>query len=316
MPVTKPLQRAARIVAFDCLAIKPREKAVIVTDAPCRAVGDALWSVLRHHAEAILVEMNPREIHGMEPPQLIAELLNRCDVFIIPTSRSLTHTKARINACRAGARGATMPGITADMMIRTLNADYRRIARLTGRVASRLTSARKARIRTVDGTDLELDLRGRIGDPDTGIVVKSGAFSNLPAGEAYIAPVESKSEGVVVVDGSFAPFGRLSRPVRLEVRHGRIERITGNDRLKAVFDRYGARERVLCELGIGTNYKAIITGNVLEDEKVLGSVHVAFGNNLGFGGRNQASIHLDGVITKPSFWLDDEPVIIKGKLLL
>lgn len=316
MPVSRALRRAAEIAAFECLAIKPREKTVIVTDAPCRIVGEALWSVLRGHTEAVLVEMNPREIHGMEPPALVAELLRCADVFIIPTSRSLSHTRARIEACRAGSRGATMPGITPEIMIRTLNADYRRIERQSLILARRLTSARQARIQSGNGAELYLELAGRRGDPDTGIVTKTGAFSNLPAGEAYIAPIERKSEGVVIVDGSFAPLGRLRRPVRIELQHGLIQRITGNNQLARIFRRYSPAERVLCELGIGTNYRAIITGNVLEDEKVLGSVHVAFGNNLGFGGKNQAAIHLDGVITAPSLWLDDEPIITKGKLLL
>jgi leucyl aminopeptidase (aminopeptidase T) len=307
---------AANIVIKDCLGVKAGERVVVVTDEPCRAVGFSIWMALQKHTDAILVEMNPRAIHGEEPPGLVADVLKKCDVFIMPTSHSLTHTIARIDANKKGARGATMPGITVEMMLRTLNADYRRIARLTKKVCKQLSRARKAYIESEIGTALELQLQRRKCCPDTGIVKHKGGFSNLPAGEAYVAPVEGKSNGMIVVDGSFAPVGAVREPVAVEVRKGAINRLRGNRQLSAIFNKYGRKERTLCEFGIGTNYKAKITGNVLEDEKVLGTIHVAFGNNLAFGGKNKASIHLDAVVRKPSVWLDDRLIIRKGTLLI
>ncbi len=309
------LKNASQIVINDCLGIKKHEKVVIVTDELCRTIGYSLWNVARKITDPIIIEITPREIHGEEPPPLIAETLKHCDVFIMPTSRSLTHTRARINASKLGARGATMPEITAEVMTRALNVDYRKIAKLTIRAAELLSNAKKALIKTDTGTNLELHLSGRKGHIDTGIIRKPREFSNLPGGEAYIAPIENRSNGIVVIDGSFAPVGFLDEEVTLAVRDGQIVKLTGNKRLKAIFKKYGKKEKTLCEFGIGTNYKAKITGNVLEDEKVLGSVHVAFGNNLGFGGNNKSKIHLDGVIKKPSVWIDEKLVIKKGKLL-
>ncbi len=308
------LEQTARIVIRDCLKIRRDEKVVIVTDRFCRSIGEALWSAAQELTDPVIAEITPRSIHGTEPPEPISRLLSFSDVFILPTESSLTHTQARIAANRAGARGATMPGITVDMMIRTLNADYRRIARLTDRVSCRLTTANKVRIKTHSGTDLELDVQGRRAYIDNGIVHEAGSFSNLPAGESYIAPRENGSNGKIVVDGSFAPIGKIRRPVIIEVVNGRIVKISGSRRYAAIFDSYGPRERTLCELGIGTNYRARITGNVLEDEKVLGTIHVAFGNNLGFGGKNNARIHLDAVLTKPSVWFDGTTIIRNGKL--
>lgn len=209
-----------------------------------------------------------------------------------------------------------MPGITAAIMERSLNADYRRIARVTERLAALLSQGRRATIETGRNAHLELSLNRRKGYIDTGLIRTPGAFSNLPGGEAYIAPAEAQSNGTVVFDGSFAPFGFLKRPVTLSLYKGRITRIAGSKRLQSLFGRYGGAEHVLCELGIGTNPSAKITGNVLEDEKVLGSIHLAFGNNLGFGGRNKARIHLDGVIKKPTIWIDETVIIKKGKFLL
>ena len=312
----KRLKRPADIVIKECLSVKKGERFVIVIDEPCREIGYALFNSAKTITDPVMVEMLPREIHGEEPPALIAELLRNCDVFVVPTSHSLTHTQARIQACLHGTRGATMPGITPEVMIRTLNADYKRISALTHKAAKVLTQARKVCIKTPLGTNLELSIEGRPGDPDTGIISKPKDFSNLPAGEAYVAPVENKTNGVVVIDGSFAPIGMLKQPVVLKVVAGEIKEVTGNWEMAAIFRKYGKKERTLCELGIGTNYKAIITGNVLEDEKVLGSIHVAFGNNLGFGGKNKACIHLDGIVKKPCVWLDGKPFIENGRLLI
>jgi leucyl aminopeptidase (aminopeptidase T) len=310
------LLKAAKIVVDDCLSVKSGERVVVITDEPCRVVASAIWMALKRKTDPVLIEICSRSIHGEEPPVLVAEMLKACDVFIAPTSCSLTHTQARINANKMGARGATMPGITVETMLRTLNADYRRIANLTKKVCALLNATRKAVVQSDLGTSLELDLENRAGLPDTGIVRGKGSFSNLPAGEAYIAPIESRSQGVVVVDGSFAPIGAIAAPVTVRIKNGAITSIRGSREMSAIFKGYGRKERTLCEFGIGTNYKAMITGNVLEDEKVQGSIHVAFGNNLAFGGKNRARIHLDAVIRKPSVWLDDQLIIKKGRFLI
>ncbi|MGQ9664646.1 MAG: aminopeptidase [bacterium] len=311
----KALRTSARIVIRQCLGIKKSESVVIVTDKPCRQIGKILWEELPDKTKSLLVEIAPTGGHGKEPPALVAELIKKCDAFIIPTSFSLTHTRARIEATKLKIRGATMPGITADVMVRTLNADYQKIARLTKRMENLLTRTKEVIIKTDNDAELYLDISSRKGHPDTGIIRTPGSFSNLPAGEAYCAPLENRSEGKVVIDGSFAPLGILKKPVVLVLKSGRIVKISGSKKLEKIFERAGENGRILCELGIGTNYKAIITGNVLEDEKVIGTVHLAFGNNLGFGGKNDARIHLDGVIKKPSVWFDNKLVIKQGKIL-
>ncbi len=309
------LRPSAKIVVKQCLNVKKGENVLIITDKPCREIGQALWEQLPDKTKSIFIEIEPTGGHGKEPPDLVAEILKKCDVFVIPTSYSLTHTRARIEATKFGVRGATMPGITPDVMVRTLNANYHKIARLTKRMEDLLTHTEFVKIRTGNNFELHLDISKRKGHPDTGIIRKPGSFSNLPAGEAFCAPIENKSEGRVIIDGSFAPLGLLKKPVTLTIKSGKIIKLEGNKKLDKVFDSVGEKGRVLCELGIGTNYRAIITGNVLEDEKVMGTIHLAFGNNLGFGGKNDARSHLDGVIRKPWVWFDNELVIKQGKVL-
>jgi leucyl aminopeptidase (aminopeptidase T) len=310
------LKKASNTVIKTCLNIKKHEKVIVVTDEPCRTIGHALWNAAKEITDPILIEITPREIHGEEPPPLVSESLKHCDVFIIPTSRSLTHTRARIDAQKNGARGATLPGITPEIMARALDADYQKIARITKYMTALLSKAKRVVVKTEGSAELVLDLSGRMGCIDTGIIKRRRDFSNLPGGEAYIAPNEKRSNGTIVIDGSFAPIGNLKKKVTVTVENGQIVNLTGNRKLRQIFGKYGKKERTLCEFGIGTNYKAKITGNVLEDEKVLGSIHVAFGNNLAFGGKNRARIHLDGVVKKPSVWIGEKLVIKKGKFLL
>lgn len=72
----------------------------------------------------------------------------------------------------------------------------------------------------------------------------------------------------------------------------------------------------VAELGIGTNDRARITGNVLEDEKAIGTAHIAFGDNKSMGGTVRVASHLDGVILSPTVLIDGKPVLEGGELVL
>lgn len=313
------MQRAASVAVKQCMKVKKSETVLVVTDEPCRSVGVALWTEAKKVAkEALLVEITPRKSNGEEPPPPIAKLMALADVIFAPTSRSLTHTDARRNACKKGARVATLPGITEDSMSRTLSADYQKIARLTKKLVRMLTKAKSAHIMTPTGTDLVMDISGRAAHEDTGLTHKKGEYTNLPAGEAYLAPLEGKTEGMLVVDGSMAGLGLLPRPVIMEVSKGSVIKISGGPQastLKRITKPFGKPALNIAELGVGTNYKAKVTGLVLEDEKVMGTVHVAIGDNASMGGKVHVQSHLDGVLLSPTLLIDGKLVVDKGHLL-
>lgn len=316
-----PLKSAAEVAVRDCMAVKPNEKVLVITDEPLRKIGYALWEAAKRlEAEAIIAEIISRETHGEEPPQPVGELMKLVDVILIPTSKSLSHTDSRREASRKGVRIATLPGVTEGTMIRTLNADYGEIARKSKKIADIITRGSEVRITTASGTDVTLMINGRDGHADTGLNHNPGDFSNLPAGEGYVAPLEGKSEGVIVIDGSMAGIGKLDDEViNIVVKEGFAVEITGGaaaDKLLSIMKPVGHLAFNLAELGIGTNDKAIITGNVLEDEKVIGTVHIAFGDNKSMGGTVRVASHLDGVITEPTVYVDGELMMKDGKFLI
>jgi leucyl aminopeptidase (aminopeptidase T) len=315
----RELLTAARTAVMQCLGAKRGEKMLVITDEPLRPIGYAFFEAGKEAGcETILCEILPRKNSGEPPPEPIPGFWKQFDLFVAPTSRSLTHTKARKEASEAGVRGATLPGITPDTMARCLAADYQAIARRSDHLAEILSRGKKARVTTPAGTDITLSIEGRQAIADTGLLTAPGAFGNLPAGEAFLAPVEGTSEGVIMVDGSIGDSGTLSEPIKLVVEKGFVTEVRGEKaaQLKALLDPYGRDAYSIAELGVGTNEKARIIGNVLEDEKVLGTVHIAVGNNAFMGGKVNVPSHHDAVLRAPDLFIDGVAVMRAGELLL
>lgn len=318
--MTSPLGKSADIAIRQCLDVKPQETVLVIADEPTRNVGRALWEkAVEAGAEALYMEMTPRKHDGVEPPPAIAAAMLNADVILGATASSITHTRARQTANVNGARIATLPGITEDIMQRALNADYHIIAKRSEKLAQILTAGKVAHITTPAGTDLTLSIEGRPGHPDTGIVHAAGGFSNLPAGEAYIAPVEGTASGVIVIDGAVAGIGVLESAVKLTVEQGYVTKIEGGAetaKIEAMLADYGKPARNIAELGIGTNDRAILSGRVIEDEKVMGTVHLALGDNANFGGNTQVPVHMDGILLNPTLTIDGQVIIRHGQPLI
>ncbi len=320
MDVSSELYSAALTAVRDCLGVRSAEKVLIVTDEPLRLIGYALHRAATDiGAEVFLVEMLPRKTHGEEPPREIAEFMKIVDVVLCPTSKSLTHTDARRAASAAGARVATLPGVTEEVMVRCMNADYQQIAERTWRLCALLESTKVVRAKSPSGTDVTMPVEGRQAHASSGLFREKGQWGNLPTGEAYLAPLEGLSSGLVVVDGSMAGVGVVREPIRIVVEGGYATGISGGEeagRLRDLLEPHGAAGRNVAEFGIGTNDKAILTGVILEDEKVMGTIHIAFGDNKSMGGTVRVASHLDGLIKQPTVWLDDRKIMEGGKLIL
>lgn len=314
------IYKACEIALKQCMGVKKGETVVIIADEPERTIGYHLWLKAKElGAEAVYIEILPRNMHGEEPPKPVAEAMKVADVVLAPTSKSITHTLAKKEACERGVRVATLPGITEDIFIRTLSADYAEIVELTNKIADILDNGSTVRIVTKKGTDLEFSIEGRLARRSTGVYKNPGECGNLPGAEAYIAPVEGSANGIAVIDGSMAGVGVLKDPIKLIIENGFVEKIEGGDeakKLEKILSKYDKTAKNIAEFGIGTNPKARISGNILEDEKVFGTVHIALGSNYDFGGRVKAPIHLDGIIKNPTVVIDGEYLFKDGNLVV
>lgn len=272
----------------------------------------------RAGVDAVLALIAERDSHAAEPPASVGAAMAAADVVLAPTVQSLSHTAARKAASEVGTRIATLPGVTEEMLARVMSADMGGLRRRGRAIAERLSAGSEARLRCPRGSDLRLGLEGREAIPDAGELGGRGAFGNLPCGEGFIAPVEGSCEGRLVIDGSIAGVGIPAEPVTLTVEGGRLTAASGEAgiRLMELLTRHGPEATTVAELGIGSNERAILTGNVLEDEKILGTAHVAFGASAGIGGVVQVPVHLDCVVMRPTVEVDGEPIARDGELLV
>ncbi|MFC5972974.1 aminopeptidase [Halomarina salina] len=312
------LREVARSVLVENLAAEADETLLVVTDTERRAIGRALFEAGDDVGmETGLLETRPLARSGMEPPAFVAAAMREADVVVCPTTASLTHTRAREAATEAGARVATMPGITESMFGGgAMTADYGEVERITAAVTERLSAASSARIES-SGETLTLSLAGRDGIASDGLLRSPGESGNLPSGEGYLAPVEDTAEGTIVFDGGLVGVGALDDPLVVHVEAGTVSSVEGayaDSFLETTAGDVCARR--VAELGLGTNPAAEIIGTVLEDEKVYGSCHVAFGDNHGFGGTIECDSHVDGIVLEPDVYLDDELVLSGGDVVV
>lgn len=328
------------------MEVKDGEKILILTDYPT----DEQWAkydsekladiVKRSVLAKVIYEICKREFlknevsfltypatgrHGTEPPEIIARAMRGYDVIIALTSFSISHTEAREKACLSGARIASMPGFTVEMLEPDgpMAVDYKKVAEISKRLAEVLSGKEVVRVMDKRGTDISFIIKGRVWGLDIGIYSKKGAWGNLPAGEVYIAPLEGKTTGKFVVPRGWYP--NLKEDMVIYVKNGLVEKIEGGGQVgenlnkllgiseKLVEDRYVSR-RNIAELGIGTNPNAKRPDNILEAEKIMGTIHIAIGDNAHIGGKIKSDIHEDFIIPNPTVYANGLLVMKDGKI--
>lgn len=229
--------------------------------------------------------------HGKMPGAIIAL-----------SNYSTSHTRFRDFLTRVGGvRYASMPLFESSMLSGVMTADWNEVAARTLNVVKKMSGANTVVITSHNGTSISFSIEGREVQPDTGILTKRGSFGNLPAGEAFLAPVEGTAEGTLILE--WAPTKKLASPIELTVRKGRVVEVSGKDPFA-----HDLKEKIMAnplfgniaELGIGTNDKAVRPDNILETEKILGTVHIALGDNSSFGGKVSVPFHQDFIFFKPT----------------
>ncbi len=290
--------------------IKPGERVLIVTDEKKLAVAEKFYDSARNLSDRVELAVKPvGNFHGEEPPEEIAEKMKDSDVVIAVTTHSLTHTRARKEACENGARIATMPCFQETMFGALVEPE--RIRKTASVLLPFLRPGNHVRVTTDSGTDITFTVGPKVLVDDGDYTVK-GSFGNLPAGEVFFFPV--RTNGKIVIDlmrqgeAEYAPPG-----TEIAVREGRVISVSTECRLSRILETVENSEFV-AEFGLGLNPKAGVIGNILQDEKSLGTCHFAFGDSGSIGGPVECDVHLDAILFNPTVKAGKKFVMKKGRL--
>lgn len=300
----------------ECVSLKAGETLLIVTDMAQENIANVLSAAaVERGAEVVKLTMQPRKRAGEEPPKLVAESMKHADVILIPVSFSVTHTFAVKEAAAAGARILVLTDFTEEMLCHGgIEADFKAIKPVCMGVADKFASGNRVHLTSAGGTDLWMDITGRRGNA-LYCVVEPGEFSTIPTIEANVSPVEGSANGRIVADASipYLGIGVLDEPVSLEVKDGFITSITGGKQaaaLKKDLESHNDRHCFnIAELGVGLNPKCRLCGIMLEDEGVIGTVHIGIGTNITLGGVLKAPTHYDLLMWNPHIEIDGETVL-------
>lgn len=324
MSIETMLHGARRLAAINA-GLQAGEKALVVCDTAGEnpEIAQALLQAIAElQAEGTLCMMHPRSTHGENPTDAIAAAMLAVDVVFAPTRYSLSHSAAREAANEAGVRFISMPDYHSAMLEEgcALDADFLEIHKTVLRLQQMLTDVRDIRITTAAGTDITIDASGRIGNEVSGVCRAAGTWGSPPNIEVNVSPVEPRTQGVVVVDGSvpMPEVGLIDEggPIRLTIADGKITSFAGGaqaDALERLMDGdHHPEDLVLAEFGIGLNDHAHLCGAMLDDEGAYGTAHFGFGHNFDQGGQNRAPKHIDCVFRNPTVVFDGVTVIDAG----
>jgi leucyl aminopeptidase (aminopeptidase T) len=319
------LAKAAETVCKSCMQIQRSENVLIVTDPHTAEIGQALYEAAANISDRVLLVMMPvTHRHGDEPPAPVSELMRKQDVVLAPTRYSLTHTRARMQACREGTRIATMPGITLQMFTEGgMTTDFKTMQSAIAQLGKSLKRQRKVHVTTAAGTDVTFEIGGRWELGDNGICNRPGQVTNLPAGKILGMPKEGTMEGRIVIDGTWDAH-IIEEKLTLDIEAGIITKISGghSDDVKAVFVEASRKLKphqqsnvwTVAEFGFGMNPRSRLIGNVLEDEKVQGTCYFAFGDNTSLGGNAVCGIHVTAVLCEPTVTVGEVELLDEGDI--
>ena len=322
------LHAISDMVVQTCMDIRRGENVLIVCDPTTAEIGQSLHIATQKRTERVLLIVMPKSRHhGEEPPSPVAALMRQQQVVIAATKYSLTHTRAVRQALKDGARVATMPGMTFELYTEGgMTSDFQEVKRRISNIANFLRRRRIINVKSESGTDVTFEVNWRDWKlDDNGICNRPRMLTNLPAGKVFILPKEGTMNGTIVIDGSWDST-LIEEPVEFIVEDGTVIDVKGGSLAATIRQSYGEvakklktkdRESVwtVAEFGFGMNPNARLVGNVLEDEKRMGSCYFSIGDNSGLGGSSNAGIHISGVLAEPSVWLDDTCLTESGDFM-
>jgi leucyl aminopeptidase (aminopeptidase T) len=315
--MTCHLAHACKILMEQCAHVKRGEEVLIVADdlqsfELNRALRKAADRIGARPVSVVYPAIQPYR----EPPRSVLHAMKNADVVIACATRPFA-SGVMEEVIKGGARILSMFRITPDALSRTVPIDYSILNKEMKRIKKILDRSGTIEISSPRGTQLTVRMAGRPTRLALGSVRKTGEIDFIPAGAVGVAPLEGTAEGKVVVDGTILGFGRCLEPILFEIEKGKVTKLKGETKWKGLKEllRRDGNASMLCEIGLGANPKARLTGGP-EDERVRGSVHIGLGENRYFGGTIASASHLDGTILKATLRVDGRDLVKDGKLMI
>lgn len=303
-----------------CAGVKPGEYVVIACDTNKMRLAEALAAAAYAvGGKPTIVAFPPTGAHGAQVPKPVVGACAQSDVLFMPTSWSMTHTDARIEALKNGSRVCTMCEVTEDCLCTGgILADYEACDRLGRKLGGIIAGGKTIRMTSTGGTDIAARITERPVQYETGLFREPGRFAALPNSELNISPIEGTAEGLIVGDVRLMGYGVIrDEPVTLEVKEGLVVKISGGkgaryleETLKVFHDR---RAYNLAEFGVGLNPASRAYATNLEDLGKLGFGHHGIGSSYAIGGEVEAPCHIDIIFSEISVEIDGQTILDKGR---
>lgn len=313
-------KKGCEILLHTCGAVKKGERVLVITDDTSKEIGEIMYEVAAAFTDATLVRMPDRSTHGEAPTDMIAAAMKASDVMFSATTFSLYNSEARIAACEAGSRFVNMADYSMSMLEEgCLFTDWDAIRKLVDETKVKIVG-KELTITTPAGTDFHTSIEGREADVGYGVSRNPGEASSPPDAECAVGPADDSAWGTLVIDGSvpLPGIGLIREPITLKVEKGYIVSISGGEQADvlrdALADFHDPRVYLAAEVGFGLNPASHLSGRMLEDEGVLGTMHIGIGNNLSYGGSCATPVHIDLIMKQPTCVVDGRCVIKDGKL--
>ena len=296
--------------------VQPGEEVLILTDPTMQRYADAVSAVAHEAGASVTVCVIPiRDQDGQEPPPPVARAMAEAAVIFSPVRVSITHTRAMRSALEAGARVCMMTAYTDAIMTSSalLDTDFNAQADVCRRLGAAFTEGESVRLTSPHGTDLRFGIEGRVANVLTNIP-EPGELGPIPDIEVNVVPVTGSAEGTIIADASvpYLGIGILEEPIVCSVHEGYIVEMTGGDQadvLREHLNSFGDRHCFnVAELGVGLNPNARLTGEMLEDEGVMGTIHIGIGTSHTLGGEIVAPTHYDLIMWEPTITVDGQIV--------
>lgn len=321
----------ARNAAFTCLAIKPGEKTVLITDRDSIQIGAALAEQFRNAGADlttfVIEDIAERPLRAF--PEIIAESMETASVSCFAAGAQTGELKSRIEMThivnRRKIRHAHMVTITPRIMKEGMLADFKKIDALSSWVLERCKKTKVLTATTPAGTKLHATFDTNIKWLKTSGIVSPEKWCNLPGGEVLTSP--ARVDGIFVVDGVLGDwmsqkYGDIeSTPLKIEIENSRIVGCycSRHEILRDFMSYITTDENSnrVGELALGTNiWVKTVIGHMLQDEKIPG-LHLAFGHPYSehTGAKWRSSTHLDVVSRHFDVELDGVPIMHDSKYL-